>query len=894
MNLFRLGCCVQEGRLASVAGKFQRTALEEVRSMKAFLPVVMVAFVLGAMWCVVSSQEREAAPVEVIRLTDENWEAVAPRGKEVDAIVGDLVLRNRHLVAVIAQPLPTRNANMTVKAVAGALIDLTSRENHSDQLSAFYPGQREYAYRDWAVVDHAGASQPGDQVTTLSDAESASIVVRAAANNGKPAVETRYTLQADSRFVEVTTTYKNESTAAVKVPLTDDLRCDGGKEDMLKTPSGTSPRLTIEDRFWHQAYGFEAKDRQLLTNSGPNRSEIKYVAADGNHEVEVPAGGSFTLTRHITAAPTLPEVAAQLSGEAAVKVTLTVQSQSGVRINAPRVEIRQGESLLATIIGNERGELNTTLKPGAYTLTTAVNSIEASSGVPLVIQPSVEHSVTVPLAGFEPGTVIAQITDGEGRPIPCKVAFDVTDGSLTPSFGPETAVTGVKNLRYTPSGQFQQQLAPGKYQATISHGVEYDVAYVDIVVEAGQSAKLEAKLPRVVETTGWVSSDFHSHATESGDNTTSQLGRVLNLAAENIEFSPCTEHNRISSYDSHIDALQIRPFMATCSGLELTGSPFGLNHQNAFPMHHHPHRQDGGGPVTDDSPEVQIERIALWDDRSEKLIQQNHPDLGWLFHDRNGDGTVDEGHAKGFAFMDVIEVHPIHTLLGMSPTDESNGKVQNNTVFNWLQLLNQGHKIYGVVNTDAHYNFHGSGGYRNWIQSTTDDPAKIDTLEMVHASEQGRLVMSNGPFLEVWAKESGAEARVTCGQSLTAKSKIVELSIQVQCPNWFDIDRVSVLANGRIVKSHDYTRETHPDAFSNQVMKFDRTVKLELEGDVHLIVVAAGEKSLLGPVAGPEYGPQPPTAVSNPIFIDIAGDGFQPSQDTLGAPLPGKSGTAKK
>ena len=862
--------------------------------MKACLPVVMVALVLGAMWCVVSSQERDAGPVEVIRLTDDNWETVAPRGKEVDAIVGDLVLRNRHLVAVIAQPIPTRNANMTVKSIAGALIDLTSRENPNDQLSAYYPGQREYAYRDWVVADHAGASQPGEQVAVLRDAESASVVVRAAANNGKPAVETRYTLKADSRFVEVSTTFKNETSAAVKVPLTDDLRCDGGKEDMLKTPSGTSPRLTIEDRFWHQSYGFEATDRQLLTNSGPNRTEIKYVDANASHEVEVPAGGSFLLIRKLTAAPTLPEVAAQLSGEATVKVLFAVQSASGKPIHAPRVGIMQGETLLATIIGNERGELRTSLQPGAYTLNIAMNSLGVSTDSPFVVQPGMGQNEAAFRLLFEPGTVIAKITDAEGRPIPCKVAFDVPPGSLTPSFGPESAVTGVKNLRYTPNGEFTQQLAPGKYKATISHGVEYDVAYVDLVVEAGQTAKLEAKLPRVVETAGWVSSDFHSHSTPSGDNTTSQLGRVLNLASEQIEFAPCTEHNRISSYDEHLDALNIRPFMATCSGMELTGSPLPLNHQNAFPMHHHPHRQDGGGPVTDDSPEIQIERVALWDNRSEKLIQQNHPDIGWLFNDRNGDGVPDEGYGKGFAFMDVIEVHPIHTLLGMSPTEEYSGKPQNNTVFNWLQLLNQGHKIYGVVNTDAHYNFHGSGGYRNWIQSTTDDPAKIDILEMVHASEQGRLVMSNGPFLEVYAKEAGADSRVTCGQSLTAKSKTVELSIQVQCPNWFDIDRVFVLANGRIVAGYDYTREKHPDAFGNTVKKFDRTVKLELERDAHLIVVAAGEKSLLGPVAGPEYGKQPPTAVSNPIFIDIAGDGFQPSKDTLGAPLPVKSGAGKK
>ena len=77
-----------------------------------------------------------SAPVEVARLTAENWQQFAPEGKEVDAIVGDIVLRNAYLTAVIAQPLPTRNANMTVKQIAGALIDFTTREAPSDQLSA--------------------------------------------------------------------------------------------------------------------------------------------------------------------------------------------------------------------------------------------------------------------------------------------------------------------------------------------------------------------------------------------------------------------------------------------------------------------------------------------------------------------------------------------------------------------------------------------------------------------------------------------------------------------------------------------------------------------------------------------------------------------------------------
>ena len=95
--------------------------------------------------------------VEVVRLTPENWTRFAPAGKEVDAIAGDLVLRNQHLIAVIAEPLATRHANMTVRDVGGALIDLAVRESPSDQLSAFYPGRRQFPFRSVRVLGEAGA-----------------------------------------------------------------------------------------------------------------------------------------------------------------------------------------------------------------------------------------------------------------------------------------------------------------------------------------------------------------------------------------------------------------------------------------------------------------------------------------------------------------------------------------------------------------------------------------------------------------------------------------------------------------------------------------------------------------------------------------------------------------
>src|SRR6185295_11953015 len=89
---------------------------------------------------------------------------------------------------------------------------------------------------------------------------------------------------------------------------------------------------------------------------------------------------------------------------------------------------------------------------------------------------------------------------------------------------------------------------------------------------------LAAQLKRSVDTRGWLSADFHSHSTPSGDNTASQRGRVLNLLAEHIEFAPCTEHNRITVYDPHLEHFKAFDRMLTCPGIEVTGRPLPINH----------------------------------------------------------------------------------------------------------------------------------------------------------------------------------------------------------------------------------------------------------------------------------------------------------------------------
>jgi hypothetical protein len=242
--------------------------------------------------------------------------------------------------------------------------------------------------------------------------------------------------------------------------------------------------------------------------------------------------------------------------------------------------------------------------------------------------------------------------------------------------------------------------------------------------------------------------------------------------------------------------------------------------------------------------------------------------------------------------MNVMEIHPIDTFLNPTRYDIRDGKAfGNQRTLNWLQLLNQGFRIYGVVNTDSHFNYHGSGGLRIWVKSSSDAPAAISSDEMRDHSRAGHIIMSNGPYLEVTFREAGnKDAGVFAGQDLHAASKKVTASIKVQCSNWFDIDTVIVLVNGRRSDKLTFSRDTHPAMFGSDkdVVKFHQDVNVDLIEDAHLIVLTGHRTQLIGDVMGPMWGAQHPTAASNPVFIDIDGDGFKANKDTLDIPLPVK------
>ena len=712
---------------------------------------------IACFWSMLLVAPQWAAGAEVHQLNSDNWDALVPAGKEVDCIYGDHILRSDCITVVIGQAVDSRNANMTVKNVGGAVIDLTRRDAESDQLSCYYPLGEDYrlsgpvVWPEQLAKTH-GAARLAFIATSLGPSQQQDRDVR---------ITIAYELVDGEDFVLVRTLLTNETDHAITFPLTDAIRADG--EFMF----GYDPELNLcwcHDEFWRGAYGLTCSNGVLKPRDMEERRPLRidYIVDETESGIEVPANGSMTLERRlIPAADTLGvcAVARELRGEVLATVQISVTDSAGPVPNVC-LEVKQGERVIGKALADSNGQLNRRLPVGEC------QWIVSAQGHKILKTQTTVHegnnTIGIQFGPPGPGYVDGQIADEAGDGVPCKIEFQ-GHGVDDPNFGPDSAVHGVRNLWYTSDGRFRVELMPGEYQLIVSHGPEYDAVSTTINVQPGETTHIKEQLRRTVNTTGWISADLHSHSSPSGDNTASQRGRVLNLLAEHLEFIPCTEHQRVSTYRPHLLHFRALDRVLTCPGMELTGSLLPINHQNAFPLIHRPRTQDGGGPTIDVNPVKQIARLAMWDDGSDKVVQINHPNIAQMVGDADLDGKPDEGFRQMFYYADVMEVHPPELIFNTQNVDERGRKDRGVAIRHWMQLLNLGYRVPGVVNTDAHWNFHGSGGLRNFVRSSTDDPAKADLMETCHALEGGQVVITNGPFMEVTA--TSGDKRVGPGRT---------------------------------------------------------------------------------------------------------------------------------
>ncbi len=812
-------------------------------------------------WASMAQRDR----AEALQISRENADQM-PAGKEADGLPGDFVLRNGKIHALVSGAQPFRRANMATEydsVLQGCLYDLDLRDAGNDQLTALRPGG------EAGYLSHVAIIEDGAGSAAVLEA------VRTAALGKGLYSRHEYRLEPGWQFLLVTSSYRNDSQQPVALAPAPIWKGLANEQIVHGIMLGDSI-----DPFDKRAYAVASADAANM----PQETSLE-PGEERTFRIRIAVGDSPLAAYGVLAAERGPTggvegTVTDTAGKPAIHGALAV-SVDGEWV--PQYPDSQGRFAFRL----PAGDYDVQFRDIGRELAEKTISVQGGRTTRLDMQVSPASAVNV------------VIRDADGDPSPGKVQFIGVDGTETPDFGTDYRAHGGNHQYQTHDGRVTQQVPPGSYLLRVTRGPEHDLVERRVDVNPAQTVEVEVALQRTVDTTGWISADYHAHSTPSGDNYCSTRDRIINFAAEHIEFAPTTEHERLYDWSSQIERLGLSAKLSTVPGIELTGSG---THFNAFPFEPDPLAQNGGAPLWHFDPRINAitlrnwgtptlrggsrfdpslnarKRIELFGGGPDRWVQVNHPDVGSVFFDRNRDGVEDGGFAGLEKLIDAAETWSAE-ILNLSP--RYNTQEGPNRTFGWLQMLNQGRRVWCVAVSDAHRVFgNGVGGWRTYVPSSTDSPGEIDHAEIVRNSKAGRMMITNGPFLEVTAADG-----MPIGSTVIAEGA-VELQVRVQTPNWMEIDRVQILVNGRQPQPYDFRKSERPGMFREGVVNFDETVEVALQQDAHLIVVAIGEGSNIEAGWGLNpYGQMHPVAYTNPIFIDVGRDGFEHNGDTLGHPL---------
>ncbi len=493
-------------------------------------------------------------------------EVELPKGKEADGIRGDFVLRNDKVAATISHNAPLRRANMSTFYGAdgvspGCLYDLTLRGADNDQLVCYAPaGHGEVSYVKTVATKKAN--------------EAAVESVKTAARNEGVFKRNEYRVKDGIQGLFITTILRNESTKAQKVNT---------RSDLVKFDStGT----TADDIFWADAINPAHKAAyalgtlsltgiEKLTDTidlAPNQevviarffavatspaqavSEVRSVKGVKLATVKgqiVGADGKGIATAIITVAdgtktvqpPPVKPSPAEAAKKAAAKSAATPPVKPApqiIKMTLTAYPDAEGKYSFKHPIGPADLSIDDLGRPqGKVSLTVA----EGETTAPKLTLPDASR-------------IRFAITDEAGKPIPCKALFEPLDEAAPKlNLGPKWRAHGCVDQYHSENGQFTQQLPAGKYSVVVVRGPEYGHLKQEVTLAAGQEFVFKGSLKRLVDTKGWISSDFHNHSTPSGDNVCDTDGRLINIAVEHLEFAPTTEHIRLYDWEPTIKAL---------------------------------------------------------------------------------------------------------------------------------------------------------------------------------------------------------------------------------------------------------------------------------------------------------------------------------------------------
>lgn len=437
------------------------------------------------------------------------------------------------------------------------------------------------------------------------------------------------------------------------------------------------------------------------------------------------------------------------------------------------------------------------------------------------------------------------VDDATGAAIPAKLLVigdnpAPADQRLHPTFDRfNGAVAMIESIRGTSTdvgdgADAPILLVPGApYRVLVSHGTEWSVAEVALDPAPGEVPdELEFRLRRVIDTSGYVASEYHVHSIGSPDSPVEWPTRVATAAADGIEVFASTEHDYVADLEPIVEQLGLERVVRVLPGIEVT--PFAFGHFNAWPL------------VPDDSPNhgaidwargaygfalTPREIFAAMRERGAELVEVNHPrsaptsltDFQQFFDRANLTFDYEARTISGDQLAQPVPNEWLRLPPDMSMWDLSfnalevwNGfgtadtdgdgvrEIQSLDLVmrDWFNFLSFGATVTPIGNSDTHTVVRDPMGMPRTMVAVPDDSpdalasgAVVDPLidNLAGRGPTARdVVVTNGPLIRVSRQGQAGSA---IGTTQAAAGGQVSLAVSVQSPSWAEFDVIEVFAN---------------------------------------------------------------------------------------------------
>jgi hypothetical protein len=489
---------------------------------------------------------------------------------------------------------------------------------------------------------------------------------------------------------------------------------------------------------------------------------------------------------------------------------------------------------------------------------------------PLVV--GLEDESSCVLENPAQGKVKVKIVNSKSEFVPGKVIFIGLSPTKTPYFKPEDPVKSGREWEPFKNSCFPQEegkevkLPVGTYLVSASRGPEYSMDKKVIEILKNEKQELTFHIDRVLKTPNLISIDPHMH-TQNSDGYIRIPERIKSVVAEGVDVAVATDHNYITDYLPTLKRLGLNKYLAVVHGNEV--STRGVIHYNTYPLKYRPDEENNGAiHLVAEEPSPLFEASRKKDPAA--ILQVNHP----RYESRSMIGYFDnyqlDPESAAFALenfdtsFDVLEIlnepylHPTNSV----------------AIQDWLNLLNRGYYFPLMASSDAHSIDREEPGYcRTYVMYEGEEGDNLNWEAVALSIKKGRSFGSTGPIVDFRVND-----KYISGDSFTSSSGKAEVWIRVQSAPWIAVDEVRLIVNGE--RKFIFPVKTAKE----EILKFTKQISLKLKKDSYIIVEVFSKRSLY-PVhqryskTGLIEDAILPYAITNPVFIDVDGNGkFDPPQ----------------